>query len=492
MLLCKEVAARPGAIKRTLVLALGVISAPGREPIRRTARNTWITLAPADVHVTFVLDERDDQAASAVWAEVHEHGDVLLLRCAPRASVAAFRKAWAWFDWALDAFSDSLYIGKAEDDVYVQLDSYRDLLLAHPILETGSHRTAVPFLIIGPAIQWFSWVPSFGCPLSWAGNVSAATAQAASDCARMPKLCYGPFPFFGGEMVVFTKPVIRALVRSSRVASEALAPSLPSCMLGAVPAAPFEPWAHDAPPWPSPATARELLTRTLHVAHWPLILKKFGNRLGDDIFLGYLLHRHLANESMRLIQLRRPLYITSSKRGDFHAQALVLHDRRKTSLSDVWSNSGALGWQRTGVGSKQRSARPQSNTTAPINDTAWSQVRRAHAYAYVRHCPPTLLRHKLSGRSSICKQRRGPTAGMHCALPPSWHIADVSLPFKNRLVADASLRLLKYPPWSALHGQRAERVARRGTQSVCTDEVLSAKTMVELGRPISAVLAASM
>lgn len=301
-------AARPGAVgggpahtdtaPPTTRLALGVISAPGREALRADARSTWAhaSVVPRDVSVRFVLPARE-LADEALLREAEAHADVLFTNCTDAAPTAAWRKQWLWLEHAARAYGAARWVGKLEDDVFADLAGTRGFL-------------GLPFLnasrptIVG-AWEHFSWLERAGCPVGHGFSLSVAAQAHRQHCAaralrRANESCFGPFVFPKASGVFLSAPALRALL-ASRARRLAHARSPPACPASA-------------------ARARPVGAR-------------FRGVLSEDVWLGYALRKHVAQRSLVLFSLQLSLLgDNAASKGATSAVSLLLHDQRKTAL----------------------------------------------------------------------------------------------------------------------------------------------------------------
>jgi hypothetical protein len=322
-------------------LAVGVVSAPGRDALRRDARQTWMAhrFVPSNVAVRFVM-----QAGGAERARILAEGfeDVLLVDYDGDASRTAWRKQWVWLEFAAHAFPNASHIVHAEDDAYLNLAAITRAL-ASPVFGKS-----VGALHVTGQLEAFSWVPSLGCPVGWSNTLrGAASGYRAACAARDVRPCFGPFVFAGGFFAALSTPLVRALLASG-AAIEASDSTAPAC--------------------PREAALRWQSEMPLQAAH--ISLRKFGGTLSDDVWLGYAIRKHLALAPVRYVQLVEPLVSSSwFTLGRVHRSTLAMHDRVKS----VMTPRAASAW----------------NVSTPI-DADWSRVRRAHVFSHRFGCVPRL------------------------------------------------------------------------------------------------------
>jgi hypothetical protein len=246
------------------VLALGIISALGRELHRREIRQTWASPVnvPHDVAIRFVMQRGDTTFA------LQDDGveDVMISPYGDGRARSSWRKQWLWFEHALQAFPNARFIGKCEDDVFLHLRGIRRLLDVPDIERAGREGHA----IVGSP-QYFSWIPELNCPApfgySWTHarykfQVTCGNHTSAPTCEA---LCYGLFPFMQASLAVLSRALVGALVHSPATA-EVHADKVPAC----------------------PAQQARKALKSINSTR---ILNKFTDLLADDVWLGYALRR---------------------------------------------------------------------------------------------------------------------------------------------------------------------------------------------------------
>lgn len=318
-----------------------MVSAPGREALRRDARQTWMAhrFVPPDVAVRFVMQAAAEERARLL-AEGFE--DVLLVDYDGDASRAAWRKQWVWLEFAVRAFPNATHVVHAEDDAYLNLAAIARAL-ASPVF--GKSAGA---LHVAGQLEAYSWVPSLGCPVGWSNTLWGAAGGFRAACAAPDaRPCFGPFVFATGFFAALSTPLVRALLASG-AATEAADAVAPAC--------------------PREAARRWQREQPLRAAQ--MSLGKFGGMLSDDVWLGFAIRKHLAAAPVRYVQLVEPLVSSSwFTLGRVHRSTLAMHDKVKSAMTP-----------------RTASAR---NVSAPL-DADWSRVRRAHAFSRRFGCAPRL------------------------------------------------------------------------------------------------------
>lgn len=333
----------PGApaLYPTVRIAIGVVSAPGRDALRREARQTWLAhrFVPPELAVRFVM-----QVSAADCARILAEGyeDVLLVdHDAADTSRAAWRKQWVWLEYAVRAFPNATHILHAEDDTYLNL-AVISRAIASPLFQSGAGA-----LHVAGQLEAFSWVPALGCPVGWSTTLNAAAGTYRTACSTPSAApCFGPFVFAGFFFVMLSTPLVRALLASDASLEAADARS-PACARDAA-----QRWLRE-----QPKRAKSLS------------LNKFGGTLSDDIWLGYAIRKYLAALPVVYLMLQEPLLSGSwFSRGRVHRATMAMHDRLKTGLAG---------------------AKATTNESGPV-DAGWSRVRRAHAFSRRFGCTPQL------------------------------------------------------------------------------------------------------
>lgn len=292
--------ARGGA--QSILVAVGIITsnAANRRLLRDESRSTWLQQAqiPPHVAVHFVISGcASDQA---IHAEQAEAGDILCVNATTHRARGPVQKQWLWLATALELYPRLHAVAIAEDDVYLRLPQLAVYLLSTTVLP-------YPFGVLG-YFAWSAWTPH-GCPVSWwfLGSTSSEK-RFRFHCGNPevgPLRCYGPFSFPAGGLMAFSAPLAQEMV-DSEAFSEALDPFLPACeaSLGA--------------------------TDHLRLIGAGGVQRGFEGIVGDDIWMGYSMWRHLSHVPIVFHHLPPPL--VSNKRGIFSNATLAYHDLVKAAL----------------------------------------------------------------------------------------------------------------------------------------------------------------
>jgi hypothetical protein len=220
---------------------------------------------PPDVAVRFVM-----QAPPAERARLLAEGveDVLLVAYDDDASRSAWYKQWVWLAFAARAFPNATHIVRAEDDTYLNLGTIRRSLASDIFRRDGSAGA----LHLAGGLEAFSWLPSLGCPVGWAPTLDEAAQSYQAACGTaIGQPCFGPFVFAGAYVVALSLALVHALLASG-AAAEAADLNASAC--------------------PREAAARWRAQHGLWEKH--LTLRKCGDVLSDDVWLGYAIRRHLS------------------------------------------------------------------------------------------------------------------------------------------------------------------------------------------------------
>lgn len=335
-------------VQPSVRLAVGIITAPGRQRLRQDARDTWAqhTLVPSDAVLRFVMPVRS-MADAAVLRESRECADILFTNSTDGRSTAAFRKQWLWFEHALRAYPNAHWVAKLEDDVYVDMGGLR------AFVGLGWLDPTRP-VIIGKW-EYFNWIERAGCPVGFGYEDNMARKLHRLKCKpenllKANDTCFGPFPFPKASGVVFSQPALRALI-GSRARREARHPAPPVC------------------------SRRDGHARTAANIQRKLPAK-FRDLLSEDIWLGYALRKHVDAAPLVLIEWGSPLHVdNTASRGGVSSVTLIMHDKQKTALDsrahgpvDAMPN-GTHGGDGGGLGVQ---------TLQPDGVGGFSRVRRAH------------------------------------------------------------------------------------------------------------------
>jgi hypothetical protein len=223
------------------VAALGILSHEGsREQnfIRDVSRHSWLATKPPDVVARFVL--RAGGGSATAHEERSRHADVTLIDAPAHENQGsgALISLFGWFSCALHAWPAARAIGKAEDDVWVNLTSAAAQLSA--ALAAGG--LAREHLYWG-SFEVYHWSPSARAargwrywPCSWIVNCSDrrysfdeddAAPLRDNDVARFQtgeerywNALIGPFAFAKGPLFALSASLVRSIVDHRKVRAE--------------------------------------------------------------------------------------------------------------------------------------------------------------------------------------------------------------------------------------------------------------------------------
>jgi hypothetical protein len=394
------------------ILAIGVLSAPDNWYARREIRQTWMRrdAVPPDVEVRIVTQQ--PARARELWLR-EGLDDTLLVAYDGDSSRSAWRKQWVWLSYALRAFPRARYVCTTEDDVFVHAPGVRHVLTQPPL----GNASALHY--VGNA-HWYSWLPSIGCPIAYAKDSDQARRQFCAVCGpgqgaqriaagrRAARQCFGPFLYHAGAFHALSRSLISKLVESGARA-EADDPLAPAC----------------------PRSESEQDAR----AGKPDILS-------PDVWLGMALRRHLAHTPLQIFAFEpHSRLIASSWNGNLVSRAtFAMHDKMKTArwIENTRSHQAALAAANAKAAAYSAAARaaashaaaskatasavavakrawtgdspsPNPNPNAGLSpnpltagetaeperarvadDSGWSRMRRAHAFASRFYCAPLL------------------------------------------------------------------------------------------------------
>ena len=186
---------------RHCLAAIGIISHEGREAHRAASRSSWLSLLPGlpDMHVRFAIRGVGLNDPSRLHEEARTHGDVLLLRERSNLTLqeaAPLRSLLLWYRCAQHLFPDAAYVGKMDDDAWLQPVGMRELLL-----------TILPWrqAYVG-SFESFHWDEAASVPRApWYGAPSVKACRLTSSGLA------GPFSFAKGAAFFLTADLVALL-----------------------------------------------------------------------------------------------------------------------------------------------------------------------------------------------------------------------------------------------------------------------------------------
>lgn len=233
----------PAPNSTPLLLALGVLSvadSPSASELRTILRKTWLAHPPADVTARFVTRGRG--ASDSLVEEANNHGDMILLRSSANLSraVGPLHSLLGWWRCAFKAWPAAQLVGKADDDVYIDLHGLASQLRATQAALVASLPPTLPpspapsMRMYYGVMETFSWLDdhqmltSFGfkysgAPVCTKGEVRDVLPLRPVAPAGMPFEGYvqarhtGPFHFAKGPLFVLSSSLVSELLSSSQL-----------------------------------------------------------------------------------------------------------------------------------------------------------------------------------------------------------------------------------------------------------------------------------
>lgn len=201
-----------GGLHEPPLAAIGILSTPERHSFRGVLRNTWLQHMPASLSPWFVLRGVGLPADSPLLAEA-SFADVVLVEAAANASraVGPLHSLFLWFRCAVDIFSETRFISKLDDDVWLYPNGVAALLrsLLPLIGDTADE------LYIG-SFEGYHWDELDGRPVGWSGKFPMTVGcvrRTPSGRKALNGSVAGPFSFAKGPALFLSAGLVRLLVR---------------------------------------------------------------------------------------------------------------------------------------------------------------------------------------------------------------------------------------------------------------------------------------
>lgn len=266
---------------RSLVRAVIGITGPDDTLRRSYLRAAWIAgrnerrrTRQVDVALRFAISGADiarvngvrRSSSQASVSSSHE-SDVVILDTADVGqtsgqAVIELALADAWYRYAVVAFPDADFIGRADFDVAVSPRWLGDVLVSSLEQQQRSGETRQ---YIG-RVQFYSWHTAEARPVGWGGTIRQArlAAQEEAGDARGDGAVVGPFPFVTGPLILLSASLARWYIGS---------PGTQRLLASAI-------------------DSRRITSRGHNLSHAFLTPHHAGDtrvRLFDDVFLGHTL-----------------------------------------------------------------------------------------------------------------------------------------------------------------------------------------------------------
>ena len=205
---CSDSAARVNAAGVTVLI--GIHTSPGAGLPRRTAiRETWMKWDMFKTLTCFLIGSvgLDRQKRESVESEAALHGDIKMLP-ATDGCVLSIPKCYAWWRAAaayLQPSGSIQFVGKADDDVFINMPNFHQAL---------SGLSCLPHVSFGAhAAAGYRPTDFRKCGWSWGGR----RAWNSYGCRKHG--AYPAFPFALGQLQVLSADLVRRLAESPEVQS---------------------------------------------------------------------------------------------------------------------------------------------------------------------------------------------------------------------------------------------------------------------------------
>ena len=198
-----------------VLLAIGITSTAERIGMRDGQRATWLAKLPADVKAHFILRGANLPEAARIAAadEAARHGDVLFVTASANLSRATgpLNSVFLWLRCASLRYPHTPFVGKAEDDVWLNPSAVATLLRSHILPWVGK-----PYEAYIGAIATYHWDErSDGGPIGYREipcTVPCAQQQQHKNnrtSSSSPSPLVGLFNFMKGPFLVLSQKLSR-------------------------------------------------------------------------------------------------------------------------------------------------------------------------------------------------------------------------------------------------------------------------------------------
>lgn len=201
---------------------IGVFSAEGHQEYREEHRRTWMHNGePLGLLSRFVMRGN----ATGMRAEARQNGDIVLLEALPAAlprSVGPLSMILPWFDYALSAWPTISFLGKADDDVWIDTTS-----VAAQLHSVQSHlwQTLQVTEIYWGMMESFHWSVATSSPIGFSYGIrdcreTERTWPSHGAHASNNATLIGPFPFAKGALFFLSRGLASALVAQDELVED--------------------------------------------------------------------------------------------------------------------------------------------------------------------------------------------------------------------------------------------------------------------------------
>ena len=196
---------------------VGVLSAEGREVYRTMLRHTWLAeSATLGLPSRFVV--RGVGASDTLLEEARAYGDIVLVyaRASLPRAVGPLHSLFGWWRCALTAWPGAELVGKADDDVWVDIRGVLwQLAATRAVLTNKLH--AEPSMLWG-VIETFHWSPTLLEPYGFSYRFGKTSACAVWK--EHGELLSGPFPFAKGPLFFLSSSLVSEVLLSGTFDAE--------------------------------------------------------------------------------------------------------------------------------------------------------------------------------------------------------------------------------------------------------------------------------
>ena len=225
---------------RPIIAAIGVLSHGPNAALRAVIRRSWLSRKPpSDLVVRFVIRKRG--ASASVLHEASRHQDTALVDAPAKLGhkQGPLTSLFLWWRHAMATWTTALFIGKADDDVYIHVPGLAAHLWssqAAVVVATGSHRPRILWGAIEgahfderrkrPAAFQRRFPVGYPCAKrsrglcgsQQCGVTPCGDGYGAACGAAYKRSLHGPFPFAKGPLYFLSAPLVAELLASDWLA----------------------------------------------------------------------------------------------------------------------------------------------------------------------------------------------------------------------------------------------------------------------------------
>jgi hypothetical protein len=186
------------------LVVLGLVSAAPYRGRRDLARETWMSRAPDEALVRFVValhSTAEPQFGASLQGELHSNGDLVVIATSvpPSRLLSPLDTTFRWFKYASEHYSRARFVAKCDDDTYIVVEE-----LVQQLKLLGTHQN-----VYFGRVYWTTWDSQ-----NYVHGISKFSPNAHHSCKYKLSLCTGPFPFTTGSLQLISQDLTQRLAYS--------------------------------------------------------------------------------------------------------------------------------------------------------------------------------------------------------------------------------------------------------------------------------------